>query len=82
MPDTRAVSVPSWAPTDTVLSVDEFMVRVKASDCVLSMVNCNVVVTLTVVDVLPARVSVPLLSVMTTFPETVTPLGRLDTSAV
>ena len=81
-PAVPAVIVPLCVPTVTVLTNGAATVRVNVPDCVLSMVSLRVLVTAATVEVLPARVSVPLLLFMVTWPETVTPVGRGVTDTV
>ena len=55
------------------------MVRANAADTAPSMVSVRLFVVPAVVLALPERVNVPLLLVICTWPETVTPLGKFAT---
>ena len=58
------------------------IVNVNAAEVVLSIVSVRLFLVADEVDVFPARVKVPLLLLIVTLPETVTPVGRFATAAV
>ena len=79
VPAAPAVIIPFCVPTDTVLAGK--IVRVNDDEVVPLIVSVRVGYVPAVVPVVPASLNVPLLPLMVTLPETVTPDGKLATVA-
>ena len=77
-----AAMVPFCASTVTDFDDSSAMVRVKTGESIPLIVSIRLVVILAITDEVPKRVNVPVLLLMITFPDTLTPFGRFFTVAV